>query len=411
VDSRPRILLLSDRWPIPPNAGDRQRVSLMLDALAAFADVDLMLLTRDPTDDPRLEQLRPRCNPMIVHSLPRGKRGPWKLLRPLATRAVDRLAHNFGSKRTDYSPDPVVEQHFLAAHRSRPYDAVVSKYLYLLARSGTLGRVPVVHDVDDLDTEIYRSRLRATPRGSWKRPILRLHLSRLERVVPGLLARCGHLWVCSPEDGAIIRHPSISVLPNIPFNQPADPPPIDVRSRTLLIVASWTHRVNVEGVGRFLSESWPLVRQRIPDASLRLVGAAMSDVLRSRWGAVPGVVPVGPVESLDPEYAAAAACAVPLHEGGGSKIKVLEAFAYRRPVVVTSHGLRGYAHLLKDGESVLLADDPRRFADACTDLLLDQGKRTAMAERGHAVIRAHFSRQAFNHAVREGLSRVLPGSP
>ena len=38
MSRKPRLLLVSDRWPDPPDAGDRQRTSLMLDALLSFAD-------------------------------------------------------------------------------------------------------------------------------------------------------------------------------------------------------------------------------------------------------------------------------------------------------------------------------------------------------------------------------------
>jgi glycosyltransferase involved in cell wall biosynthesis len=177
-------------------------------------------------------------------------------------------------------------------------------------------------------------------------------------------------------------------------------------SRTLLVVASWTHRVNREGVDQFLAEVWPRIRETAPEAQLRLVGSGMSEELRERWKR-PGVTPVGRVEDLGQEYARAAICLAPLYEGGGSKIKVLEALAYRRACVVTGHALRGYAHLLKPGESALVADDAGEFAAACVSLLNDPARRSAMAQRGHGLVREHFSQAAFTRIVHEAVERVL----
>jgi glycosyltransferase involved in cell wall biosynthesis len=198
----------------------------------------------------------------------------------------------------------------------------------------------------------------------------------------------------------------VSILPNVPFHQPALPPPEDPESRVLLVVGSWTHRVNVEGVDRFLAGAWPRIRERIPDVHLRLVGSGMSQELRSRWSRT-GVTPVGRIEDLSEEYARAALCLAPLYEGGGSKIKVLEALAHRRTCVVTGHALRGYSHLLKPGESVLVGDDDGSFAAACVAQLAQPAQRAAMAEQGHAIVRAHFSRTVFTLAVREAVDRVL----
>ena len=45
------------------------------------------------------------------------------------------------------------------------------------------------------------------------------------------------------------------------------------------------------------------------------------------------------VDDLSPYYAACCAVVVPVRAGGGTRIKVLEAFAHRRPVVSTFHRL------------------------------------------------------------------------
>ena len=75
------------------------------------------------------------------------------------------------------------------------------------------------------------------------------------------------------------------------------------------------------------------------------------------------------VPSVAPFYQQASLCIVPLRVGSGTRIKILEAFSYRRPVVSTRLGAEGLA--VNDGEHLLLADEPEAMARACATLLND----------------------------------------
>jgi glycosyltransferase involved in cell wall biosynthesis len=58
---------------------------------------------------------------------------------------------------------------------------------------------------------------------------------------------------------------------------------------------------------------------------------------------------------------------VPVHWGGGTRVKIAEAFSKKCPVVSTSLGAFGYEAL--NGEDLLLADNVQDFASACVLLL------------------------------------------
>ena len=68
----------------------------------------------------------------------------------------------------------------------------------------------------------------------------------------------------------------------------------------------------------------------------------------------PGVDLIGQVPDVAAAYQAADVVVVPIRAGGGSRIKLLEAFSYRRPVVSTSVGAEGIA--ARDGQHLLQAD-------------------------------------------------------
>lgn len=98
-----------------------------------------------------------------------------------------------------------------------------------------------------------------------------------------------------------------------------------------------------------------------------------------------GVRVLGEVESVAPLLERAALVAVPLHHGGGTRLKVLEAFAAGRPVLSTSKGVEG----LRVGGACAIADDPREFGNAVALLLGDLPRRRALAAAGRKLAEDH----------------------
>ena len=102
-----------------------------------------------------------------------------------------------------------------------------------------------------------------------------------------------------------------------------------------------------------------------------------------RLRALPGVEITGAVDDIVPYIHRAAIYLAPMRVGGGTRFKVLEAMACARPVVSTSLGVEGIP--VRNGEHLLIADQPRDFADAVLSLLRDQaagGQRSRALGKG-----------------------------
>ncbi|HMN96299.1 MAG TPA: glycosyltransferase family 4 protein [Phycisphaerales bacterium] len=410
-----RVLYVSDSLPFPTDVGGPQRTNLLVRALGRCAAVDALLLVDWPTLAPGVREAVTACFNRIetVTPTPRGQFGPWRAIRPLHPRLVDRLAHNLGSRLVDLSPDPRV---VAARHRlegGRPYDLCVGRYLRPAARAGLTEVGPSILDIDDLETSVYESRLESA-RGAAERWLLRRHIRALRELLPLLHARFAHLWIAAENDrAAVAAHPSVSVLPNIPFqahDDPIEPLPPPGPSEAILVVASWHYGPNRRGLDRFLSRVWPRVRSQCPAATLRVVGSRMSETDRARWAAAPGVEVVGRVEDLRDAYAACAFAVAPVYEGGGTKIKVLETLALGRACVVTDHAWRGYEGVLLDREGIMVGRDDEGLASACIELLRDRPLRDRLARRGGELVRARFSWQAICDEVRRAALRTIAGT-
>src|SRR5206468_6318328 len=110
-------------------------------------------------------------------------------------------------------------------------------------------------------------------------------------------------------------------------------------------------------------------RRRMAARPCRFIGAGT--------GASPAVLDLatiaevevlGAVSSIADCYASAHATIVPIRAGGGTRIKILEAFAYRRPVVTTTVGSEGIE--ARPEQNILIGDTPADFARQCARLIV-----------------------------------------
>lgn len=150
------------------------------------------------------------------------------------------------------------------------------------------------------------------------------------------------------------------------------------------------------------TEVWSRVRASNPTATLEIVGRDPgADVLA--LDRLPGVSVHADVPEIVPFFSAASVCTAPLTEGGGTRLKLAEAFAATRAVVATTNGATGIdvEHELQ----LLIADSPADFADAILRLLGDPALRARIAQAGHDFASAHLDwRQLgddFERAIRE----------
>jgi polysaccharide biosynthesis protein PslH len=411
-----RILCISHALPYPLSVGGHQRTALILQSLARFGQPDLILVARYGLLPESVYEEGRRDHRLIEAVPPRtpGSYPPWKFLRPLATKKIDRIAAAFGNQAIRYRPDPFVRASVEKTLAQTKYDLIISRHLYPAAMAGLLdgsSKIPVIIDADDVDYIVANENSHpSVPR--LKRIAFALHRRQVRPVTLPLFRAASHIWVPAVQDAADFDPNKWSQLPNIPYpkngsngDAPSPCPPAP-NSFTLLVVASVGYAPNCEGIDYFLKMIWPGVRAQEPRASLRLVGSGMFPALIEKWRAIPGVQAVGFVEDLRQEYSQAAFCVAPVYRGGGTKVKAMECFSYGRTCVVTAHSHRGIDDLLKHGQSLWRADDDEQFIRGCVHLLHNPAEREKWAENGRKIVENCFNVQRFDSAIEETLRKL-----
>jgi glycosyltransferase involved in cell wall biosynthesis len=208
------------------------------------------------------------------------------------------------------------------------------------------------------------------------------------------LRRFDRVYVCSETDRQALRargrgRAEIAVLPNslpLPATTPS-PPPAE-GPRTLLFVGTLGYYPNEDAARYFCTEILPHIQAATDrPVAVRIVGSGAGSAVR-HLAALPIVQVSGNVPDVAPWYRDAHVAIAPMRAGGGTRIKVLEAFAQRRPLVATTIGMEGIA---ADGRHALIADEPEAFARACLRLLCDEGLAERIASEAFALFSDAYS--------------------
>jgi glycosyltransferase involved in cell wall biosynthesis len=157
---------------------------------------------------------------------------------------------------------------------------------------------------------------------------------------------------------------------------------------TVVFIGALHTLPNVDGICWFCREVWPLVRARVPEALLDIIGARPHpDVLA--LSSVEGVAVHPDVPSVVPFLERSRIAVVPLRLGTGTRLKALEAMASGRPVVGTRIGLEGLA--IDPGYHALVEDEPDAFAAAISGCLLDSALADRLGRAGRALVEARYA--------------------
>jgi glycosyltransferase involved in cell wall biosynthesis len=166
---------------------------------------------------------------------------------------------------------------------------------------------------------------------------------------------------------------------------------------TLLFVGTLGYAPNLEAVRWFSASVLPRVQEALARPVRLVVVGPGGEHLKDVFG--PSVTASGWVDDLASEYAAADVVVVPIRAGGGTRIKILEAFAHRVPVVATCAAAEGIA--AEPDTHFLAADDEAAFADACVLLARAPERRAALAERAFDLVARDYDARNVRERIRQ----------
>jgi polysaccharide biosynthesis protein PslH len=234
---------------------------------------------------------------------------------------------------------------------------------------------------------------------------------RQTRLIEQNLGRYVHaVWACSETDRnelATPNGPSGYVIPNgvDTLFYSCDGRAGKAEAPCLLFSGWLGTRANDDGVRFLVKEIWPRILKQFPVLRLLVVGGGASPALTQELERIRQVEVSGQVADVRPYFKRAAVALVPLRIGSGTRLKILEAMSQGNPVVSTRKGAEGIE--VRDGEQVLLADEPEAFAQAVIRLLADRELFDRMRASARNFVENKYDWNVVGRAANQSLSELL----
>jgi glycosyltransferase involved in cell wall biosynthesis len=244
--------------------------------------------------------------------------------------------------------------------------------------------VIIAHNVETLIWQRYRETER-NPVKRWYVEQQRRKFAQFERRA---FAAATRVVAVSDRDATLIRRDfggrNVDVVDNGVDRDYFGTARPDPESSTILFLASFDWRPNLDAAALLLDRIFPAVRSAEPAARLRLVGRRPPLELVRKIARVPGAELHADVADVRPFLATSGVMVVPLRIGGGSRLKILEAMAAGVPVISTRVGAEGLE--LGPGVNYVAADEPDAIAAALISSIRDPRPGRAMAARSRAFV-------------------------
>ena len=390
---RPKLLFLCQTLPYPPDGGVWIRTYHVLRLLARTFDITALCFERAGTSGQGVafDAALGRLAKVAVFELPQKHsriRFAWDHFRSLATRRV----------YTTYLYDSRTFRRRLADElNSTAFDVVHVDSLDLARYFPACRELPVVcvhHDIESL----LLARRAAVETNPWKRAYLEFQAGLMRDVERRWAPRIALNVVCSERDAARLKEiapgAATAIVPN-GVDTNAFVPDRGTGSG-IAFVGGTNPAPNFDALTFFCQQVLPHLNAAAPDARVRWIGRA-SPEQQVEYQERYGVELTGYVSDEKPLMREAACHVVPLRVGGGTRLKILNAWAMGKAVVSTSIGCEGLDAI--DGDNILIRDEPAAFAAAVADVLANAALRERLGQRGRATAERRYSWDAIGPSM------------
>jgi sugar transferase (PEP-CTERM/EpsH1 system associated) len=281
--------------------------------------------------------------------------------------------------------EPALHHAIRVAAAARPPDVVFIFSSNVAQFAASFADRPRIMHFGDLDSEKWR---RYAAVALWPMRWIYAREARLVSALEHDLAHaCDHSLVCTDNE----RMDFEIRIPGVPVSTAANGVDLDYfRSEgvaktpsRLVFTGVMDYLPNVDAVTWFVTDILPRVQQAVPGAHFVICGSRPNPAVQA-LARRPGVTVTGRVADVRPYLDAAEVFVAPLRIARGIQNKVLEAMAMNLPVVASLQAWRGTG--FPEGEGILTADDPVRFADHIIALLRHPAQRGELGLRGRAAV-------------------------
>ncbi|MGC5701057.1 glycosyltransferase [Pseudomonas sp. NFXW11] len=375
-----KILWTLPYLPWPATSGGKTRQYHLLRALAARGHrITLLVQSKTPLDEASRAALEPWLERLIV--LPRR---PLRSLRTLLSvllapypmlTTINGLAEPLQQRFGQLLEEPWDVVQIEHSYSFQPFEQPLKQH----------GRdfILTEHNVESALGAASYDRLPA-----WAKPFTRYDQWRYRRWERRVFQQAARVVAVTEQDAQVLARlsgkPAAVVVNGVDCGYYASVQP-DPSSQRLLFIGNYEYSPNLDAVEWALEQILPRLWALNPQVRFAICGYALPDAFRQRWSD-PRIEWQGFVPDLRELQRRSALFFAPLRQGGGSKLKVLEAMAAGLPVVTTAQGSSGLQ--VENGRHYLGSEDPGALAQLLAEVLADPERLQRIGAAGRDYVRA-----------------------
>jgi glycosyltransferase involved in cell wall biosynthesis len=404
-----QVAIIDEELPYPLNSGKRIRTFQLVSRLAQRHRITYIChqnADQQEAVEAEVALLRLGINTVVVGRPVPPKSGPAFHAR-LAANLFSPLPYSVASHRS-YSLSRAIRQ--VAAREE--IDLWQAEWTPYAESLNVLGDVPKLIMAHNVESQIWR-RYYESEANPLKRWYIGHQWRKFDKFERRVFQQVDRIIAVSPEDAALIRDhfgaPHVDVVENGVDTTYFRPDGSDRDPGQILFLGSLDWRPNLDAVDQLLSTVFPAVRAQEPSARLCLVGRKPPDALRRRIEAIPGAELHANVPDVRPFLVRSAVMVVPLRIGGGSRLKILEAFAAGLPVISTRVGAEGLQ--VRDVAHLTVVEHVEQLSAEIVATLRDPAPGLARADLGRRLVEEEYDWPALADRLESVWARTLDSDP
>ncbi len=403
------ILWISQNIPYPPKTGVLQRNYNLIREASRFGQVTLLAILQEgvlPTpvdlDEARME-LGKFCKKIEIVELPiQSSRLLFLAVLLKSVFTADPFSVNWTkcAEMTDTIARLMHETDFDVIH----YDTISMAAHHHLA-----GATPNALNHHNIESHLIKRRAKIE-----KNPLKRLYYylegTKLERFEANVCPRFDVNFTVSELDKSrlldIAPSACVDVVANgVDCDYFCPQPDSQVTPESIIMVSGMNWFPNRDAVIYMCDAIWPALSHAYPNISWTVVGSSPPQRLLDLAQLDKRVKVTGFVDDVRPYLAKAQVYLCPMRDGGGSRLKILDALAMGKPIVATTMAYEGIS--VTPDLNVLVADTPDDFVRQIGRLFDDRDLRSTLADEARRFVMEHYSWSVIGDHLGDNYRRML----
>lgn len=392
--------MLTPYLPYPPSSGGQIRSYNLIKQLSKKHKITLCSLIKYDEEKKYINELKPFCKEIHVFKRPEKPFALSNILKTGFSSYPLLVIRNF-SKTERKTLEKLVQEH--------NFDIIHAETFYVSPHIPQTN-IPVVLVDQTIEYQVYKHFVDHF-KVAFLKPLLSIDVRKLKYWEIYYWKKAARVIAVSDEDAkvmkSLVNNLKVEMVPNGVGEDLMEEVPTHFNYQ-ILFIGNYLWLQNAEAAKILATQVFPLIRQKVPEATLHIVGQNINKIgdLNNIEGLVLKELAVDDTAGVKEAYQKSGMLIAPLYGPGGTRLKILGAMAARLPVVTTKVGIAGIGEA---GECYLEGETAEELAREAVKLFGDKKLYKRIADNARALVKDNYSYEKVAEKLDKVYQEVING--